>query len=259
MKMQSDHNVKIMLLFLLLMLINTILACKNSENQAEGNNNKVNFYNGIEITPVYSSSYVEKSHSRYVFDPVLQGDIVKHDFIIKNDSKEVLELSDAEGCCGCVVESYTRKIQPGLSGQISALLLTDSRGGKEINGTIRAHTNDKDRPAITIDISCYVKEFAALHPYRIWLNGSPKEDIVEKCIVIPNENYPFNITGIKTRKGVWFEYSYKEIEKDGRKAYEITVKNKRKKPGPYQDVLFVQTDNSARPEFKIRIEGRIAE
>jgi hypothetical protein len=146
-----------------------------------------------------------------------------------------------------------------MTGKLSVLMLTDSRGGTEINGTIRAQTNDKDRPEISIDVFLYVKEFAALHPYRIWLEGSFKDEISEKCIVIPNKDYPFNITGIKLRKGVWLDYSYREIEKDGRKAFEITVKNTRKKPGPYQEVLFVQTDNSARPEFKIRIEGRITE
>ena len=33
--------------------------------------------------------------------------------------------------------------------------------------------------------------------------------------------------------------------------------NTRTKPGPYQDVLFVQTDHPERPEFRIRVEGRL--
>jgi len=249
----------LMSLCLCLVLAASPLSCKKSENSGREGRKKINFYTGRDIKPVYSRSQVEKPHSRYEFEPALQGDIVKHDFIIKNDTMAPLELSDVEGCCGCFVESYTQKIPPGESGAISALLLTDSRGGEVIDGTIRAETNDPDRPEITVDVFLKVKEFADLNPYRIWLKGSPDAEIVEKCTVTPNENYPFNITGIKTRKGVWFDYSYREIEKNGRKAYEITVKNTREKPGPYQDVLFVQTDHSAKPEFKIRIEGRISE
>ncbi len=257
--MRSKNTVIILSFLLLFMLIASPPACKRQENTRSGEIKKINFYTGRDIKPIYSRSRVEKAHSRYEFEPALQGDIVKHDFIIENHSEAPLKLRNVEGCCGCFVESYTPSIEPGMSGAISAVLLTDSRGGEVIEGTIRAQTNDADRPEITIDVSMRVKAFAALHPYRIWLKGSPEEEIVEKCIVIPNKDYPFNITGIKTRKGVWFDYRLQEVKKNGRKAYEITVRNTREKPGPYQDVLFVQTDNPARPEFKIRIEGRISE
>ena len=245
---------------LCLMFSVAALSCQKQEKAKSKGKKELSLYTGRDVKPVYSRSVVKKPHTSYQFASVLQGDIVKHDFIIKNDTMAPLELSDVEGCCGCFVESYTQKIPPGESGAISALLLTDSRGGEMIDGTIRAQTNDPTRPEITIDVSMRVKAFADLNPYRVWLKGSVDEQIVEKCIVIPNENYPFNITDIKNRApGGWIDYSYKEIEKNGRKAYEITVKNTKETPGAYQDVLFVQTDHIARPEFKIRVEGRISE
>ena len=251
---------KIMIVFscLMLVMLTAFPACTKEES-GKTKDRLPDFYRGLPVAPLYSKSYITQPKSRYAFEPVLQGDIVNHDFIIKNDSQKVLELSDVEGCCGCYVQSYSRSIQPGLTGKISVLILTDSRGGQEISGTVRAATNDENRPEIIMEISILVKEFASLSPYRIWLKGEPGQDIVEKCIVIPNEAYPFRITGIKVRKGVWFDYGYREIEIKDKKGYEITVKNTRKKIGSYQDVLFVQTDNSARPEFKIRIEGRIGE
>ncbi len=217
------------------------------------------FYKGLPVEPVYSRSFVDSPQSRYVFEPSLQGDVVRHDFVIGNDSPEVLEIDEVRGFPGCIIESYTRKIPPGLTGRISTLVLTDSRGGEEIAGTIRARTNDENRPEIAIEVSLLVKEFASLSPYRIWLEGSADQDLVATSIVIPNQDYPFRVTGIKTRRGVWFTTSYREIERQGRRGYEITVRNTRKKVGSYQDVLFVQTDHAARPEFKIRIEGRIRE
>ncbi len=246
--------------WLCLLLVTSPLACKKSENSGNDRKRPLNFYAGQDIKPEYSRSKLETANSEYVFEPALQGDLVKHDFIIENDAMVPLELNDAESCCGCFVESYTRKIPPGESGAISVLLLTDSRGGDIINGTVRAETNDPNRPEITVDVKMKVKEFADLNPYRVWLKGSVDDKIVEECIVIPNENYPFNITDIKNRvPGGWIDYSYREIQKEGRKAYEITVKNTKETPGAYQDVLFVQTDHSARPEFKIRVEGRITE
>jgi len=259
-KMRTEMPFIFLAVWLCFLLVVSPLACKKTENSGNDRKRPIKFYAGQDIKPVYSRSKVEKAKSEYIFEPALQGDLVKHDFIIENTAMAPLELNDVEGCCGCFVESYTQKIPPGESGAISVLLLTDSRGGDIIDGRVRAKTNDPTRPEITIDVQMKVKEFADLNPYRVWLKGSVDEEIVEKCIVIPNENYPFNITDIKNRApGGWIDYSYEEIQKNGRKAYEITVKNTKENTGNYQEVLFVQTDHSARPEFKIRVEGRITE
>lgn len=255
--MRFDKYLMTILCFLSLVIPATLAGCEKQEKHDPLMDQKLHFYKGLEIEPIYSQSKVESVHSRYEFSPVLQGDIVHHDFIIANDGDKALEITEAAGCCGLIVESYARRIEPGMTGKIAVLILTDSQGGQEIKGTISAKTADSARPRITIDVSIFVQEFAALSPYRIWLKGSPDQEIVEKCRVVPNEAFPFRITGIKVRKGVWFTYDFREVETDGKAGYEIMVRNTRKKIGSYQDVLFIQTDHPRRPEFKIRIEGRI--
>ncbi|MAE95351.1 MAG: hypothetical protein CL910_11875 [Deltaproteobacteria bacterium] len=214
-------------------------------------------YLGQKAKEVRSQSRVEGARSRHVFAPVLQGDVVRHDFLVKNDGHEPLELREVRACSGCILESHSRRIQPGLEGRISLLILTDSLGGEALAGTVTAKTSDPARPELAIDVALRVVEFAALSPYRVWLRGSVGEEIVERCVVTPNEDYPFSITDIKARKGVWFTHELRDTEVGGVPAYEITLRNTRRKPGPYQDVLFIQTDHPARPELKIRIEGRI--
>ena len=94
-------------------------------------------------------------------------------------------------------------------------------------------------------------------PYRVWLNGTTSESIEEPAIVGPSVDHPFEITDVRMRKGVWIETNWRKTEYEGRPAFAIDVRNTRDKPGPYQDVLFIQTDHPERPEFKIRVEGRI--
>ncbi|MCZ7619921.1 MAG: DUF1573 domain-containing protein [Myxococcota bacterium] len=214
-------------------------------------------YRGRPTPPVRSSSPIQIPHTRHVLPPALQGDRVRHDFVISNDSERPLALSEVGGCSGCVVESYTRNIPPGLEGRISVLFLTDSRGGEEIRGTLHGKTDHPEYAEFSIDYALQVREFAALDPYRIWLEGSADEAIIATSTVTPSPEYPFAITGIRARKGVWFRVEWAEIEQAGRRAYRITVTNTRKKPGSYQDVLFVQTDHPVRPELTMRIEGRI--
>jgi hypothetical protein len=194
-----------------------------------------------------------------VFDPVLQFDLVKHDFIVRNTSKQVLELKKVKACCGSLVEAYSDHILPGQEGVVKTVLLTERRGGEEIQGTIHLQTNDPVNPEWTIDVSCYVKKFADISEHTIMLSGSLRTPIEGSSVVIPTREYPFRITGVKAKKAQDITYGYRETTRDGKKGYIVSAKNIRKKPGVIRDTIYVQTDNPARPEFIIRVLGKVTE
>ena len=231
--------------------------CSSNDTVPTEQKQKLNFYFGLPVKPVHSKSVVDSPKSKYVFEPVLQFDQVSHDFIIKNTLNQVLELKKVQACCGSLVEAYTSQIAPGKEGVIKTILLTDRRGGQEIHGVIRAQTNDPKNPEWTIDISCYVKKFADISEFTIMLNGSLRENIEGSSVVFPTEEYPFKITGLKAKKAQDITYGYKEIKQAGKKAYLITAKNIRKVAGVIRDTIYVQTDNPARPEFIIRVQGKV--
>jgi hypothetical protein len=220
---------------------------------------RLNFYFGLPEKPVYSKSIVESPKSRYEFEPVLQFDLVQHDFIIRNTSNQVLELKKVQACCGSLVETYTREIPAGREGVIKTVLLTDRRGGEEIHGTIRATTNDPKNPEWTMDISCFVKKFADISVFTIMLNGSWRKTIEGSSVIIPTSEYPFRITGFKVKKGLDITCGYKEIKNSGKKAYLITAKSIRNEAGVIRDTIYVQTDNPSRPEFIIRVQGKVTD
>ena len=233
--------------------------CSTNDKFSTEKKQNLNFYFGLPEKPVYSKSVVDSPKSKYVFDPVLQFDLVQHDFIIKNTSKQVLELKKVEACCGSLVEAYTREIPAGKEGVIKTILLTDRRGGEEIQGTIRATTNDPKHSEWTIDISCFVKRFADISVFTIMLNGSWRQTIEGSSVIIPTEEYPFRITGLKVKKGLDITYGYKEIKRSGKKGYLITAKSKRNEAGVIRDTIYVQTDNPSRPEFIIRVQGKVTD
>jgi hypothetical protein len=151
--------------------------CSTNDTFPTEQKHKLNFYFGLPEKPVYSKSVVDSPKSKYVFDPVLQFDLVQHDFIIKNTSKQVLELKKVQACCGSLVETYTLEIPAGKEGVIKTILLTDRRGGEEIQGTIRVTTNDPKHPEWTIEVSCFVKKFADISVFTIMLDGSWRHTI----------------------------------------------------------------------------------
>lgn len=219
---------------------------------------KTPFYFGIQ-KEIHSKSPIHDFESEYVFEPAMQFDLIKHDFLIQNPSKETLELRKVESCCGSLVEKFSRQIPPGQEGVISIVLLTDQRGGQEIKGTVHAETNRATTPELKIHISCFVKKFADISNYKIMLDGPVHATIEGSTLIFPVEEYPFKIIGIKPKKGVDISYKYEEIEKEGKKGYLVTAKSIRKKSGGIRDTLFVQTDNPQRPEFIIRVQGIVTE
>jgi len=214
-------------------------------------------YLGLPVEPVRGVTRVEGAHASVVLPHALQGDVVQHAFVVTNDGPAPMQLSRVKACEGCILEGYAREIAPGRSGRIEVLILTDSLGGQTVHGTVRAETSDPQRPVLDIEATLPVDEFARVEPYRVWLTGTAGEKVVARCLIVPNEAYPFEITGIKTRKGTWFELSRAATTFEGRPAWEITLTNTRTRPGPYQDVLYVQTTHPRRPELKVRVEGRI--
>lgn len=214
-------------------------------------------YTGEEPRTVESRSEVRGARTSYRFEPVLQGDLVRHDFFIHNPVDERLKLTKLRMCSNCAVVGYSEEIPPGGLGRLTMVVPTDPLGGQTIESPILIETDSEALPEIRIDVTLEVREFVSLSPYRVWLEGGVDEEIVATCLVTPNEAYPFEITGIRARRGAWFTHSLEEVERDGRKAWQITLRNTRTKPGPYQDVLFIQTDHPERPEVKVRVEGRI--
>lgn len=220
---------------------------------------RTTFYFGLPETRKYSKSFVESPNSAYVFTPVLQFDIVEHDFMIRNTSRHELELEKVKSCCGTLVESFTRRIPAGSEGMIKLIILTNRRGGEVIHGTVRAETNDAEHPEWTIDITCPVTKFADISEHIIMLEGSLHENVEGSSTVIPSAEYPFRIKGIKMKKGRDIVSGYREITQAGKKGYLITARSTRKVPGVIRDTIYVQTDNPARQEFMIRVQGRLTE
>lgn len=230
-----------------------------SASQPAAENQKPPFYFGIQEKTVHSKSVVDSPKSRYEFEPVLQFDEVKHEFILKNTSDAPLELKKAYGCCGTLVEAFSTRIPPKGEGVVRVVLFTDRRGGETINGTIRIMTNDPKNPEWTIDVSCEVKKFADISAYAIMLSGPWKSPIEGSSVVLPVPDYPFKIVSLKAKRGIFITYGYREITQKGRKGYLVWAKNTRKEPGVIRDTLYVETDNPARRQFLIRVQGRLTD
>jgi len=193
----------------------------------------------------------------YTFEPVLEGALVTHDFIIENRGNAVLQILNVKAGCGCTTASNTPKeIAPGQSGKISLSFNSSGYGGDTVNKRTRVETNDPDHATITLTITGPIEEFAKIEPERAVLTGAAGEDIKTEIRITPNKKSPFKITGVKAKEGKSIRLDLKEAKtEDG--AYILTVTNLRKEAAKYNDKIYLTTDNTAKPELSIYVAGEI--
>lgn len=252
-------------LFLVLAAVTTLALSRDSaklekEKTLEANTPQGEFYRGADEQPVHGVTPVDaRVGGAFQLKPVLQGDTVTHDFLVKNTWKTPLTFKSVKSCCGVILTGHPPVIAPGETGKFSIVILTDKFGGTTVSGKIAADPVDPEQTDLTIGVSLFVNRLASVSRFKIILEGSARKKLEESTFIVPEKNHPFTVKGIKARKGLHIVFGVVEKKVDGRKGFLVTVKNTLKKPGLYRDTLYVMTDDPRRPEIRVRVEGRISE
>ena len=97
------------------------------------------------------------------FDIVPKGEVLVHEFEIRNEGSADLEIKDVRPACGCTVARYDKTIAPGASGKIHAEVKTDNFGGP-IAKSIAVFTNDLESPKLQLVVKAHVKPYIAVLP-----------------------------------------------------------------------------------------------
>ena len=124
---------------------------------------------------------------------------------------------------------------------------------------ITVETNDTENPTVKLEISGKVERFAAITPMAVRLNGPVGEPVGKTVRIIPEEKYPFTVTGVKAQKGEFIHFKLDEAMGSEKKGYLLTVENTRKEKGRYRDTIVLKTTSKIRPELEIRVWGNVYE
>ena len=73
--------------------------------------------------------FVKEEHN---FGDITQGEVVSHNFVIKNSGKSDLIISSAKGSCGCTVPVWPKDpIKPGAEAEIKVTFNSKGRSGSQ--------------------------------------------------------------------------------------------------------------------------------
>ncbi len=191
------------------------------------------------------------------FGSVVEGDPVRHDFVIENKGSSPLLMEKVKPDCGCTTVSYTKEIPPGGKGTVSVEVNTRGYGGRRLSKRVLVETNDPENPEFYLKIGGNVEEFARIEPHNVQLMGPSGKALKQQVSIVPLEKHPFTIVGVTAESGDNIRFKLETVKTPQTTKYLLTIENRRKEKGRYRDLILLKTDSPVRPEIRIGVYGRI--
>lgn len=191
----------------------------------------------------------------YKFDEVLEGEVLKHAFTIRNTGDADLVIESVRSSCGCTTVKKPDKIAPGGSDQIAIEGNTKNYGGYNFTKTIHVITNDPEQKQIELKIDGPVALFAEIKPIRVSLYGNVGEELSGESIITPQRKYPFKIVSAEPDDALKGKVDV-GVSKKGN-GYVVKVQNKVSHETRYRGKIIIKTDSPLRPQLDVHVYGRL--
>jgi hypothetical protein len=194
---------------------------------------------------------------------VNRGDVVSHDFEIRNVGTETLHLREVRATCGCTVANFDAAIPPGQSGKVTVEVATaEFRGPTAKDVTV--FTNDPVTPTITLTVRADVQPSVDLQPgYFRLMTVEGAENVVGTQTVWSTDRNDFEVLEVRSplpQLEVTFRpASEQEREPTGRgKQWLIVASLRGDAPvGALQGDVVVRTNHPEHEELAIPIAGYV--
>lgn len=191
------------------------------------------------------------------------GEQIVHDFVIENQGKAVLELTEVHPACGCTVAQFDRTIAPGASGKVHAVLDTSTFAGPISKG-ITVLTNDPANPRLELTVKATIQPHLIADPgYARFIQAQHSDPgVVSQRIWTPSfedleildvtSPYPFVTVRHKPITG---EDDRAEKGKGNQHHLDIVLDYTEAPIGTLAEYVVVRTNHPQQPELKIPVSG----
>ena len=188
----------------------------------------------------------------FEFEPVLEGTLLTHDFIIKNQGDAPLNITDVRPPWGCDKKAFDRQIPPGGEGKITIGVKTAGYGGRELSKNILVKTDDPENKKFYLKITGTIKEIVKISPSTVNLIGAPGQTLSEVVTIEPIQMDELKILGMKLRYNKQIKA---ELIKPGQgeKKWQVRVSCYSDHSADIYDFITLTTDNPNKSHLRIRV------
>jgi Protein of unknown function (DUF1573) len=206
----------------------------------------------------------------YAFGDIYKGEVISQIFVIRNEGKADLLITDFVGACGCEVLDVDRVIAPDKQGRARIEINTASQPGGEMFKMAMLHTNDPERPTIRLSFTANlltsgnggpvngVELRPGKHVGPVFVGPDTAASLTAAPgktaraeFIITVERGPLNLFGLKCDCHV-IKARLETVEPG--KQYKIIVENlPAAAEGSYQTQLRVLTDSAVLPDLPLTV------
>ncbi|MCS7190046.1 MAG: DUF1573 domain-containing protein, partial [Fimbriimonadales bacterium] len=183
------------------------------------------------------------------FGEIVQGAVVKHTFIIKNEGDAPLEIN-ARPSCGCVTPYYDKVIEPGKEGRIEAELRSAGFRGAQVK-TIQVTSNDPDNPNLTLRLTTFIRTAIEVRPgEQLQVALSSDAPTVQEVEVVSTTDEPLELSDVRVN----VPFAKADAQKIDAKRTKVTITiNPDAPPGRNTILVTARTNSTAQPQVNIAL------
>ena len=197
------------------------------------------------------------------FDVITKGEVIVHEFEIKNEGTAPLEITDVRPACGCTIARYDKTIAPGQIGRVKARVETDNFAGP-ISKSIAVFTNDNANPKIQLVVKAKIKPYIAMVPgfarYN-YVQGEPSSPIYQNLwaddgtdVNVISAKAPYSHLKVSYREATEEEFDPKGEGKGKQWRFEFHL-DPASPVGALRDYVEIKVDHPKQKVLKIPVSG----
>lgn len=206
--------------------------------------------------PAFSGPRLVCDEPEYFFGEVVNTQSAEHEFILRNEGDEILEITRVHSGCGCTVAKPDEmKVRPGGETTLRVRFSLRGRKGPQ-NQKVTVVSNDRSHPHYDLVMAGEALTALTVSPDQLFWGNIHKDDVSEQVVsVMFHRNTPIAI-----RKAVITDPMFSletRVVSEG-ESYEFIIKTLPVPvSGPFSCALRVETDSRTAPEIVVPMSGRV--
>jgi len=193
----------------------------------------------------------------YDFGRVTEGIVVEHDFVIRNDGDQPLQILKVEPSCGCTVAKLAKdRILPSETTLLSVTFNTDGFWGNEIK-VVRVYTDDLRQRSSELAIQGVVEREISLNPPRLYFGRVSRGKADSRQLsIVSSEPETVQVTKVESASE-FIVLSGHEVDK-GASKLQVGVRLAENVPlGAFKSRLILYTTSTKHPVIVVPVFARV--
>jgi len=193
---------------------------------------------------------------------VPKGEVVRATFVLKNEGKADLHVTDVKPSCGCTAPEYDKTIKAGGEGKVVLNIDTKTFQGP-ISKSALILTDDPEKPQVTVFVMANVKPFVETSPVGFFRLQALTGETATAMIILSSDEADFKPTKVEPpnsylKATLAPATDAEKVAGKGANQWKVSVTTTPEAPeGLLGGYVKVTTGAAKQPELSLAISGYI--